>query len=279
MIYTDCHLHSSQVTSFKKDCRTFCATADDYVACTTALNQKDFYTACAQVENLGNFKICIACGVHPLKQNLDFVQFIEEKLIEEKKILTQKNVHTPSTSICAIGEAGYDLFFAKDKQTFLTQNELFLAQVNLAIKYQKPLVIHCVKGMQQLLAQHKLLCQVPSCVLHGFCGTLADANYLIKKGVNAFFSIGKQVLNGNKRVTECAKFIPIERLLLETDAPYQVLKIDAPLKTTPIYHIKNVYNAVANLRAIKVDSVQYNDFAMQIYNNFVSAFFASCKSF
>jgi TatD DNase family protein len=63
--------------------------------------------------------------------------------------------------------------------------------------------------------------RLPGAIFHSFSGTTRDAESLLAKGVNAYFSFGAPVLNGNKRAAAACASVPAERLLAETDAPWQ----------------------------------------------------------
>lgn len=55
-------------------------------------------------------------------------------------------------------------------------------------------------------------------------GPPVEAQSLLDRGINGYFSFGKQLLNGNKKASACVCELPSERVLAETDAPFQFLK-------------------------------------------------------
>ena len=69
-------------------------------------------------------------------------------------------------------------------------------------------------------------------------GPAAEAASLLNHNINAYFSFGKQLLNGNKKAIACLRELPSERLLAETDAPFQFLKGE---KYTAPEDIKRIY--------------------------------------
>lgn len=78
--------------------------------------------------------------------------------------------------------------------------------------------------MDQVFALSRLLSALPSVIFHSYSGTLGEAEALLRRGVNAYFSFGTTiVLNHKQAMTVCAK-LPAQRLLFETDAPYQSLR-------------------------------------------------------
>ena len=152
---------------------------------------------------------------------------------------------TKYDKVFAIGECGFDLFTDEYKSTFAEQNELWNAQLELAIKYDKPIIVHCRKGMCHIFESIEKLKKITSVIFHSFPGSVTEANSLRKKGVNAFFSFGKPILKGNKNAIQCVKSLPIDWLLLETDSPYQTLKGES--FTSPIDILK-VYAQFVKLR-------------------------------
>ena len=167
---------------------------------------------------------------------------------------------TKYDKVFAIGECGFDLFTDEYKSSFVEQKEIWNTQLELAIKYDKPIIVHCRKGMCHIFESTEKLKKITSVIFHSFPGSVTEANSLRKKGVNAFFSFGKPILNGNKNAMDCVKNLPLEWLLLETDSPYQTLKGEV---FTPPTDILKVYEQVFNLRKENSEII-----ASKIYENF-----------
>jgi TatD DNase family protein len=66
--------------------------------------------------------------------------------------------------------------------------------------------------------------KLPAVVFHSWPGTKAEGQAFIKRGINAFFSFGTTVLKNHKLAMNCAAEFPADRILFETDAPYQPLR-------------------------------------------------------
>jgi TatD DNase family protein len=77
-------------------------------------------------------------------------------------------------------------------------------------------------------------------------GPPAEAESLLDRGINAYFSFGKQVLNGNKKVIACVRELPGERVLAETDAPFQYLKNE---QYTSLSDIEKIISEIARLKS------------------------------
>jgi TatD DNase family protein len=98
--------------------------------------------------------------------------------------------------------------------------------------------------------------KIKAVIFHSFSGSVTEANSLRKKGVNAFFSFGKPILNGNKNAMDCVKNLPLEWLLLETDSPYQTLKGEV---FTPPTDILKVYEQFVKLRKDENEIISNQD--------------------
>ena len=117
--------------------------------------------------------------------------------------------------------------------------------MELALKYNKPLVVHCRKANHKLFEYSKQLKKLPEVLFHSFMGPPAEAESLLRHGINGYFSFGKQVLNGNKKVIACVRELPHERVLAETDAPFQTLKGE---ENTLLSDIKTINDEINKLK-------------------------------
>ena len=94
-------------------------------------------------------------------------------------------------------------------------------------------------------------------------GTPVEALSLKRRGINAYFSFGKQLMNNNKKVIACMSELPLEMLLCETDAPFQFLKNQ---QRTYVSEIKTIYQAAYALRK---DCESFEQFQNQLLKNFL----------
>ena len=72
-------------------------------------------------------------------------------------------------------------------------------------------------------------------------GPPVEARSLLERGINGYFSFGKQLFNGNKKVIACVAELPKERIFSETDAPFQYLKGE---EYTDLIDIKKIYERI-----------------------------------
>lgn len=117
----------------------------------------------------------------------------------------------------AIGEIGIDLYW--DKATLGIQEEAFEMQIDWAIEFDIPIVIHARDSFEEILAvlrkrKHPKL----RGILHCFTGSLENAKELIDLGF--MLGIGGVVTFKNGKIDKFLDQIPLENIVLETDSPY-----------------------------------------------------------
>ncbi len=162
----------------------------------------------------------------------------------------------------AIGEIGLDRW--KPDLNYGSQEAVFLAQLQLAAERNLPASIHCLQAwgrLLELLQSHP--CPARGFVLHSFGGPAEMIPALAKLG--AYFSFPGYFLQ-ERKLKRCATFkqVPADRLLLETDAPDQLLpeeKNPHPLAGAdgkPLNHPANlvaVYAALAEFLGEPLESL------------------------
>jgi TatD DNase family protein len=129
-------------------------------------------------------------------------------------LAAQIEAHRP----VALGEIGLDYF--RDFADRDAQRRSFAAQLQLAAQARLPVVIHMRGDVEDELRTE--LDRGPAdlvCVLHSFDGSEEFAAYALDRGFS--FGVGGLVTRqSNTRLREIVRTLPIDRLLLETDAPY-----------------------------------------------------------
>lgn len=178
-------------------------------------------------------KIFCAYGLHPQNKNL-----LSEENLKFFEDLLKKN------KLDAIGECGFDLFSNEFKENFCEQKKAFEICIEFSKKYNLPLIIHNRKGIQEIFKYLGELKKIKAIVFHSFSYGSNEANYILKNGVNAFFSYGKTLLLNSKKYENSFKTLPLDRILLETDAPFMRSKNQ---KFTSPIEILDVYKKACNL--------------------------------
>lgn len=148
-------------------------------------------------------------GLHPEDIEEDYRQVLAdmEKLLED-----------PDHPYIAVGEVGLDYYW--DKTKVKEQEETFRIQIEWAIKYHLPLSIHARNAHRQLVTALSEYRNEPlSGVFHCFGGTKEEAQELLQFP-NFMLGIGGVVTYKNSKLPETLSVVPLERIVLETDAPY-----------------------------------------------------------
>jgi TatD DNase family protein len=158
-----------------------------------------------------------------------------------------------SRGIVAVGEIGLDYHYSAD--TAQLQKRAFLEQMRMAAKLDLPVNIHMRDATEDFFAimdQCKSL-GISGC-LHAFSGSAETFRRLEKYG-DWYVGIGGVVTFKHAKVAESVKEIPLERIVLETDAPY--------LAPTPhrgelneSTYIPLIANKIAELKGISVEDVR-----------------------
>lgn len=117
--------------------------------------------------------------------------------------------------VVAIGEIGLDYHY--EKETRDIQLKIFREQIELANEYDLPVIVHDREAHEDTLNILKEL--KPRGVVHCFSGSTEMAKEIVKLGM--YIGLGGAVTFKNAvKPVEVAKFVPADRLLVETDCPY-----------------------------------------------------------
>jgi TatD DNase family protein len=139
---------------------------------------------------------------------------IEKQLSLLEELAKQKRV-------AAVGECGFDLYNDEFKKTEKMQEKIFASHLESALRYDLPVVLHVRRAAHKIFAAVKDLAKCKAIVFHSCPLSFEEAQSLLRRKVNAYFSFGNAVINGHKQATRCFQLLLAERLLTETDAPFQ----------------------------------------------------------
>ncbi|MBI2639628.1 MAG: TatD family hydrolase [Candidatus Sungbacteria bacterium] len=170
---------------------------------------------------------------------LDYAVFVREQRERQQK--------RASAETC--GEGGLPIEERKAKQ-----HRVFLQQIKLAAEVKKPLMIHCRQAFPdliQILSSKLQVLSSPPGIIHFFSGVKEDAKELLDLGFS--FSFGG-VITFSRDYDEVVKYIPMERILLETDAPYVAPIPYRGKRNEPLYVIE-VAKKLAELKNLSVEEV------------------------
>ena len=200
-IDTHCHIDSS-------------VSGDVYIKNAYSANVKGLiFSFCNQdcyqagIEFLDKYPdVFVSLGFHP--EDAD--------VITDKDLQCLDEVLVSSSRIVAIGEIGLDYYWRKDNKE--KQRDLFQKQLDLAVKHQMPVVIHCRDAIQELydiLSQYKGKVKG---VIHCFSGSYEMARAFIELGF--VLGIGGVLTFKNSKLYQVVEKLPLSSIVLETDSPY-----------------------------------------------------------
>lgn len=150
----------------------------------------------------------------------------------------------------AVGECGLDFFVeGLDAQT---QREYFAAQLRLARDFDLPLILHARRAVDEVIATIKRFAPLRG-VVHSYSGSAEQARQLWNLGFLVGLG-GPITYERAHRLRALVATMPLECLLLETDAPDQPLATHRGARNEPAYLVE-VAQTVAQLRGVEVDAI------------------------
>lgn len=189
--------------------------------------------------------VYFAVGIHPEGVN----ENINADIMELENLIIQ---HKEKSKLVAIGEIGLDYHYTKENKEL--QKQYFERQLELAIKYDMPVIIHsrdASDDMYHILNNDKY--KKLSLVFHCFQPSDAIASLVIKRGW--FIGLGGNITyKRSEHSLEIIKLIPIDQIMVETDAPYLT---PVPLRGTrnESKNIKYVIERLSEIKGIDTESL------------------------
>ena len=171
-------------------------------------------------------------GIHPTNAN-------DEPL---KAALDKLDLMLQTEKIVAIGEIGIDLHYRD--VPFAKQQIAFKAQLNLARKYNLPVVIHVREAYEQT---YEVLKDYPDLkiLLHSWNSTAVDMKKFLSISNNIYFGLnGIVTFNSAKMLNESMLHIPLARLIIETDCPWLTPVPKRGKINYPMY-VEHIFNYLA----------------------------------
>ena len=236
LIDTHCHLNE---TAFRETLPEVIARARDagVGACIVPAYDRQSLARTADISEQYPDYVFPAYGIHPW-YGVDFA------LDEVKEFLLRSGT-------VAVGEIGLD--FSPDRPPAGEQLELFQSQLALAAELGLPVLIHCRKAHEQLLKTLAGFKGRVSGVLHSFSGGRELALRFIELGFHIGFS-GSVTRSNAKKYHKTAAGIPLESILLETDAPSIATESTVASQVEP-RHVREVAEKIAALRDVSFDEI------------------------
>lgn len=180
-----------------------------------------------------------ALGIHPL--------FVDDASDEDLAVLESK---LKATGAIAVGEIGLDYFVTDvDRER---QEHFFVAQLKLAQRHDLPVIIHLRRAQDAVLKQLRRI-EVRGGIAHAFNGSRQQADAFIALGFKLGFG-GAVSFEGSRRIRRLAVELPLEAIVLETDAPDMAPAWARGRRNEP-ENVVRYARLLAELRGISVDEV------------------------
>ena len=187
-------------------------------------------------------------GLHPTSVN-DNLHWREE-LAEVERLLA-----TPPQGIerfYGVGEIGLDLYWSRDWQA--EQTEVFKAQVELALKYDLPIVVHTRDAWEEMAEIiEEYAGRGLRGIFHSFSADVAMYERLRRAG-DFLFGIGGVVTFKKSALAEVVKAMRLEDLVVETDAPYLTPAPHRGKRNESAY-VRFVAEKIAELQGVDFEKV------------------------
>jgi TatD DNase family protein len=187
-------------------------------------------------------------GIHPTHEwtDKDFDEL--EKLAAHPKVV-------------AIGECGLDFFRSpNDNDTKMHQGQAFARHIEIALKYDKPLMIHCRNAYDETLSileafrnDHKLGDRLRG-NLHFYAGGIEATKNFLASSIPFTFSFDGPITFA-RDYDEVIRLIPLERIMSETDAPFAAPAPFRGKRNQPLY-VKEIAHKIAEIRGDEVGLIK-----------------------
>ncbi|MEA9788616.1 TatD family hydrolase [Xanthomonas campestris pv. raphani] len=237
LIDSHCHLDASE---FDADRATVIARAQaagvmqQVVPAITAASWPGLREACALAPGLHP-----AYGLHPI--------FLDQHRPEHLELLAEWIARERP---CAIGECGLDFFL--DGLDAQTQRHYFDGQLQLAKRFDLPLIVHARRAVEEVIARIKAVGGIRG-VVHSFAGSPEQAQQLWK--LDFMIGLGGPVTYPRaNRLRGLAAQMPLQHLLLETDAPDQPDAEIRGQRNEPA-RLRTVLDCIAQLRGEPAEAI------------------------
>jgi TatD DNase family protein len=207
LIDTHCHLDAPEFDRDRDEAAHAALQQGVGIIVVPGVERSNFDLVCQLADRYAHC-VC-ALGIHPL-----FVARAHEDDLHTLETLIENKLNTAKPPV-AVGEIGLDFFiegYDKPRQEYF-----FSEQLKLARKYDLPVILHVRKSVDDVL-KHLRRIRVKGGIAHAFNGSRQQADRLIDMGFKLGFG-GAMTYERALRIRELARTLPLESIVLETDAP------------------------------------------------------------
>ncbi|MBI5045704.1 MAG: TatD family hydrolase [Candidatus Niyogibacteria bacterium] len=197
-----------------------------------------------------------AVGMHPIHAGEHFHDTDEmSEEVEEAGVFDADFYENlaKKDKVVAVGECGLDYFHVKKEEDKIKQQDIFRQQIELSLRVKKPLVIHCRDAHEDLLH-----------ILQEYSGVAADMHFFggagswenVEKylGLGFYLSFTGVITFAKYSHYDDLRSLPLNRILIETDAPYAAPEPYRGKRNEPLYAIE-VVKKIAELRNLSLEKV------------------------
>ena len=241
LIDSHCHLIFE---NFEKD-------LEEVVLRSRSIGVKKLLHACCELSEIPKLRkiarefneLFYSVGLHPLEANK----------WEDTSKSTLKNAAQGDSRVVAIGEMGLD-FFKSDNNN--KQIDALIPQMHLAFELDLPVIIHCREAAKEMIRICNELSKQGKCpkgVLHCWTGTPDEMKKFLDLGFYISFS-GIVTFPKSYEIHECAKIVPSDRYLIETDAPFLAPVPHRGKRNEPAF-VESVAKYLAKLRSTELKNI------------------------
>ena len=163
--------------------------------------------------------------------------------------------HLLSGKLAAVGETGLDYHYYDSTKE--AQKKLLSRYLHLALSANLPVIIHCREAFSDLFqildSDYKVGGKHAPGVLHCFTGTEAEARQVLERGWYLSLS-GITTFKKSSALREIAAFVPLDQLLVETDAPYLAPQTHRSKLNEPAY-LREIIDTIAQAKSLDKEQV------------------------
>ncbi|MDN4628606.1 metal-dependent hydrolase [Erwinia sp. PsM31] len=240
LVDSHCHLDGLNYESLHRD-------VDDVLAKAAARDVKFMLAVAttlpgykAMTDLIGDRpNVAYSCGVHPLNQDEPYDFAALRQLAADERVI-------------AMGETGLDYYY--QKETMAQQQASFREHIRIGRDLNKPVIVHTRDAREDTLAILKEE-KVEGCggVLHCFTEDRETAEKLLDMGFYISFS-GIATFRNAETIREAARYVPLDRMLVETDSPYLAPVPYRGKENQPAY-TRDVADYMAVVKGVSIETL------------------------
>lgn len=239
MIDVHCHLYDSKLDDIREEILSNLNSSNIFCICSA--DNVENSQKCVKLAN-ENKNVFATVGTHPHEAD----NFCDDDLKIYREMFENKKV-------VAVGEIGLDYYYdfsIKEKQI-----EVLKKQIVFAHSINKPCVFHIREAQEdfiKIIKEYKHCFTIPS-MIHSFSGSVETAKIYLDFGFYISINGICTFKNANK-ILDVIKFVPLDRLLIETDSPYLT---PVPYRGQPnrVEYVELVAKKIAEIKNISVEEV------------------------